>query len=1223
MSLIYALNNNSNTIKLGIDTEENIKAPVHIIDDLRIYKGITGSMVLEAPVVEATIIETDSINAISGVFTSAINPLLNTTDIDINGNLNMSNYQLDVGSIYANGTTGAINQTLSKNSENILTWSDPATPPTPTLAQVLTAGNTANTNINMNLNQIQNCSTLRVNNMNNVSGTGQINMNCNLNFGNPAQSMIFCGRVNTTDLDSSAQITLGRAPNRFTGANSFAYNYINNSNIIRSDSVADLINFHDIKSNQGKISIVNSSDIDQFSADDTGLIIGNELRTSKLNIPSLTPTAGQVLASSDANGTLYWKDDATADVSQWSTFPAVSNVNISNYGITGANNINSLSSTTNSITTQTGQNGTLLLDSFVNITNQLQAQTNIRTKALYMDRASQFQGSFIQMFDKNNNPSISLIADDASGLINCGQLNPSYKPERTLYVSGNNTNPTPTGSFENPFSTIQSAINYAESQYNNTYWFINVQAGTYTENLTITKKIYINGCNPSNPDAGGVGCQITGNITLAMDSNDADMFNNGVFLSNLFITGSIEDNSASIARHLLVLTDCHMYQDSGSGRLIHYNPGATDGRLWLFNSKFLEQSTTATSPIIEIDNGMLKMYQCQVSGAGNENILKLGGTARIDNITLCSFTSNTDSTTAEPIVELSSTGAVLTFFQCAFIYSNSANKSASSNSSALLLNNSTIGFYPTINIQNCSFNLLGTSPTTNYTIQDTNFGTAKQGIIIIYGNNSLINTAFQIRGTYNVNKFSNQTSDSLKTPLLDTTNIYANNSVGTAGQFLQKDGSNNLVWGAGGGGSSSTLADVLNNGNTASQNIDMNNFGITGANSINTVSLITNDININGNTGAISQVLGKDNLNNLAWLDQSGGGGGAFSNPRSLYVDAGNTSSGDGTINNPFNTIQTAVDYGEVNFDVNNYWTIFVANGSYAGFNITKPRIYIQGYNKVSNYSISTDAPCKITSDVRLSIQTAGGTNSIVGISNIYFQNSSIYDNSTLGASNQNYNLYLNNVQMETTITKDYLINLNPNSGVNLYIDSCRFSYIHTSALTGSSMIRHAMNFSVANIQNSVFNTTQNNRMIEMAGASIGTFEEIKNCVFTNSTNATAVLPMIQGSTNRSNPNSITYNQFLFTNTTARNANSRCILLAASTFQLQCTLAFNYFNLGGFLVSNSFVAGDGSAGTVNGCCFNYYGNSSGITFASGVATNWTNIIEGVEGQGKRAILGVS
>jgi hypothetical protein len=1359
MSIAYILNQTTSSIlnsKLDQNLEVNgsLIAPIHKIDEtVSISKNPTsGGMILNASVVEATVIETDSINATSGVFTSAINPLVGDTTetVSVNGNLDLDGgFGLkNVSTLTIDGSSAVAGYVLSTTDTNgTLQWKQDATA-NQSLADVLSVGNTANTNINMGLNQIQNCQTLRVNNLNNVAGTGQINLNCNLNMGNINQNTIFAGKVDVGALDGTGSVLLGRAANRFTGGLSIGCVYNNLSNVFKSDSIADLIDFHDFKSNRGKIYIVDASNNDKFSADDTGLITGSELRTNKLNIPTLTPTAGQVLASSDASGNLYWKDDSTADVSQWATYDAVQNVDMSNNQLNNCSKVE-----TSLIQPTTGVNGTVSIDSYCNITNRLTASDSIQTpNILVLDPAgftlpsitvraqnpmqttpvvlldgqngittnkiNSFTGSELTLNsgsdtivfnDKLNmssqditnaniisgnqvNTNVIQLKDPATGIqvnsdivmtngtlrgiqtingpensnlfinpaanqkvdisgpleasdyiqsnkglsvyqdsnvlleadftgnylksetnadiygfneISCIQLNPTYKPERTLYVSQNNTNANKTGSFENPFSTIQTAINYAESVYNNTYWYINVMPGTYTEELTITKKVFITGSAPSNPDANSVGCQLNGSITVSVDTNDADMFNNVVSISNLFITGSIECNSANTNRSVLILTDCYIYQDNGNGRLIHYNPDATDGRLWLFNCRFLDQSTTATRPLIEIDKGMLKMYQCAVIGSGNENILKLGGTARIDSVVLCSFTSNTNSTTAEPIVELSSTGATLTFSQCAFIYSNSANKSANANSCGILLNEASTTFNPVLNLQNCAFSLLGTSPTTNFAVQDANFGTAKAAIILAYGNNSIINTAYQIKGVYNVNKFSNQTVDSLKTPLLETTNIYVNGSNGTANQVLQKDGSNNLVWGAGGGGGGSQdLEQTLANGNTAgAYSINMNNQDITSIK-----DLYPTNINVGLSNGSISQVLGKDASNNLRWINPSG----AFNPNRTLYVDATNTNpSPDGSINNPYANIASAVAYAEANFDVSKYWVVNIAPGSYGTFTITKPRIYFNGVNDNSNYIISNDAPCKITGDVIISCQTAGGNNPIIAFDGLYFNNASIYDRNATTASIQNYNLVLNNCQMEMTTAKDSIIHLQPNSASNLLITNSRFS--STVALSSTRMLNLILNFSKVNAQNSVFFTSQNN--ICLYCEYIVTLEEVRNCTFTNSTNNNTPLALIRGSTNIATPFTIIQNQFIYSTNTGRVANSRAVFISGATqFQLQCFLINNFFNCLGF-ATNSFVAGDGSPGTTNGCRYNYFGNCS--------AVGTTNLIEGTEGTDKIALLSVS
>jgi hypothetical protein len=671
-----------------------------------------------------------------------------------------------------------------------------------------------------------------------------------------------------------------------------------------SQSGAELRGCFNVEARRGKFYATDANSVERFSATGDGDVSCVMISITKLNIPTLTPVVGQVLAASNVDGSLFWKDDAAGDVSQWATFDAVQNLDMNNFDITNAGTITSnvaqvseiaglagsIRATSNvdvvaalKVQTVLGANMLLAdpndnsiisqtaadLEGFDNIQSTTLRTTNnpanpdsytfkvapsridigtdafLNERRLYLGATSdsnnllqdgelrtqnialnsKVNGSEApQLVINNSTPETvfqvktfdnsvssatsanlsgfgdvasatahidSIYSSDYNGtagnqigiyppedakvvniwgtlsvrdddlLVNDGnvrtqQLIPQYKPERTLWVSANNTFAAPNGTYENPYTTIQDAINYAESVYDNTYWYINVLAGSYA-GFTVSKKIFIKGFAPSNPDACSVGCQInSGSIVISVDSNDGDMFNNQVNISNFLIAGvEIECNSGNTARSVLVLTDCYLYQDSGSsGRMIHYNPDATDGRLWLFNTRIINQSTTGLNPVIEISKGMIKMAQCIVSGSGAQNILKLSGTSRIDSVVQCSFTSTTSSTIAPAIVECDSTASLLTFSQCAFIYTSTANKSSSITSSGILLSSPTT--QPTLIVSYNSFFLAGTSMNNNFAIQDTNFGTARQAIILYFSNNAALNNAYQIKGSAGVSKFSLQ-----------------------------------------------------------------------------------------------------------------------------------------------------------------------------------------------------------------------------------------------------------------------------------------------------------------------------------------------------------------------------------------------------------------------------------------------------------------------------------
>jgi hypothetical protein len=347
---------------------------------------------------------------------------------------------------------------------------------------------------------------------------------------------------------------------------------------------------------------------------------------------------------------------------------------------------------------------------------------------------------------------VEKFSANQDGQVVCEQLIPNYKPERVLWVSPNNTYATPNGSYENPYTTIQAAINYAESVYNNTYWYINVMPGTYA-GFTVTKKVFIKGVAPSSPDGCSVGCQINSQVNISVDANGGDMFNNQVSISGFLITDEISCDSGNTANSMLNISDCYLYNDSGSGRSIHYNPDSADGRLLLFNNRIVNQSSGGTSPLIEVSKGMMKAAQCVCLSAGLANVLRLNGTSRVDSIVQCSFTSTSASAVLPAIIELSGTGVVFTFSQCAFIYTSSTNKSANPNSSAILCSSATT--QPTVIISYNSFFLAGTTGA-NFALQDNNFGNARQAIVLYFSNNASLANASAIRGTPGVSKFSLQ-----------------------------------------------------------------------------------------------------------------------------------------------------------------------------------------------------------------------------------------------------------------------------------------------------------------------------------------------------------------------------------------------------------------------------------------------------------------------------------
>lgn len=679
MSVAWILDSTYNTIKntklnQNLEVSSSLKAPIHYVEDLSISKNESGNMVFDAPIVEAVILQSDSLNTDS-VFTSALNPLVDTTNITVNANLDFSNIN-QIQNLQALSTVngfGTENQVLSVNGEGNLFWKNDE-------ASDVSQWSTfpAVSDIEVGLNKVNFDTVNLQNDSGELSCSGVFTSNYLYSRGDFGAAGSF---YNTGDLSQICRIDA-------TNKDVLRINKL--TNLVSTQTNANLEGFNEIQC--------------------------ESISTKNIIIPDSTPSSGQVIKYNGVG--VEWADD-TNTPSTWSQYAATQAVDMN------SNNLDNV--------------GTITMSGALNC-NAINPLPGFTEVSITGD---------LNMVGHRLDADIAYF----SGKVSVGSLFPTYIQQNSLYVSSNGSD-TNNGSFEAPVKTIQRAIEYAESAYDNTYKYILVGPGVYA-GFTVSKKCFIKGMAPSNPDSCSVGCQINSDIIVSIDSNDGDMFNNICSISNFLIAGAIiECNSGNTARSVLSITDCYLYQDSGSsGRMIHYNPSASDGRLWINNTKIVNQSTSGLNPVIEISVGMLKMAQCIVSGSGSQNILKLSGTSRLDSVVQCSFTSNTSSTTAPAIVELASSGAVFTFTQSAFIYGSNANKSGSVSSCGILTSSSTT--QPTVILSYNSFFLAGTT-SANYCLQDANNGTVRQCIILFFSNNSSLNNASSLRGTAGVSKFSLQ-----------------------------------------------------------------------------------------------------------------------------------------------------------------------------------------------------------------------------------------------------------------------------------------------------------------------------------------------------------------------------------------------------------------------------------------------------------------------------------
>lgn len=520
-------------------------------------------------------------------------------------------------------------------------------------------------------------------------------------------------------------------------------------------------------------------------------VIESIVGLQELELAGSTGLEGQVLGL-DSGLNLAWLENPSA--SNWSAYPATSNVDLDNNDLDNVKELNTIELNvqnpdktqkfnlqyqdaafleadqpalklnnpnfqyayleasniwaSNSVSSQAfacydGTTGSSLPNAELSVLNGYQFYVKDQSSS---NRCVWIQG------DNNALTSQTQCEVQGFGSVSCSKLLPNFKLQQDYFVSPNGDDTNGNGSIENPYQTIQACINQCESLTlnDNLYRYIHICGGDYSnENLTITKKVFLIG-EGKNRDSSGVGCSV-GNISLSLDSNPNDMFNNQVCLSGLLIK-SITDVNSSV-QFVCNVVNSYIYNNNSDGRAINFsNTAMSDCRLWLENVNILtdNNSGSAVNPTIEINKGMLRMNIVNINSKGNQNILKLGGTSRVDNIVMTSFGSQTNSTTAKAIVEISSTStSVFSFANCSFSYSNSANKSASATSCAILCSNSSVP--TTLILAYNSFALAGTT-NLNYVVNYTTV----QNLTLFFSNLATLTNASAINGTNGVSKFSLQ-----------------------------------------------------------------------------------------------------------------------------------------------------------------------------------------------------------------------------------------------------------------------------------------------------------------------------------------------------------------------------------------------------------------------------------------------------------------------------------
>lgn len=352
--------------------------------------------------------------------------------------------------------------------------------------------------------------------------------------------------------------------------------------------------------------------------------------------------------------------------------------------------------------------------------------------------------------DKVGNSITSQTGASLSGLgvVKCASIVPTLKLQNVYYVSPSGTNSSSVnGSITAPYQTIQYAINVCEAltSADNIYRTIYVMNGSYTGDLAIAYKIAIVG-TATDAYTNSVGCEVVGNIGIALSHNDGDMFNNQVNISGLQVLGHITNTSS--ADQCLNLVDVESYSNGGC---VNHAPTSTDSRLRLIRSSFSAADSTDTTAIISVSaTGLLLMETCIVQAKGVQNCLSLSGSATCQGIAYCEFTNDSTDATVPALVSLNTTGeGPYSFTSCQFVYEDGT---AKTDATASGIYTNAVSGNPIIYVLSSTFILNGTS-TLQFAVEDGGFGTGTASVFFYNDCSAQPSLSFGIHGVLNTNKF--------------------------------------------------------------------------------------------------------------------------------------------------------------------------------------------------------------------------------------------------------------------------------------------------------------------------------------------------------------------------------------------------------------------------------------------------------------------------------------
>jgi hypothetical protein len=276
------------------------------------------------------------------------------------------------------------------------------------------------------------------------------------------------------------------------------------------------------------------------------------------------------------------------------------------------------------------------------------------------------------------------------------------------YVSNQGSNSN-SGSISQPFLTIQYAIDVVSAILDTTPIVINVMAGQYIENLTITRNnMSIQGANPTNPFLTG----ISGTVNVNVVSSDPVNFPQVCAISNFIIFNTVSHANTTIYQNSLIVNNCILFPTSNVSPFSTTNAGVgvlkadetiNNSFVYILATPVTINSTNLTFANTQVLNSpLLSSTSSFVNVIGSGKMSSFG----------CIFRNSNVSAQVSPIVVIANTidsTGDSTINTCSFIYSSSTLDTGFGGKCGIRFNNS--GSCQTYIMTNCFFKCLGATTT--------------------------------------------------------------------------------------------------------------------------------------------------------------------------------------------------------------------------------------------------------------------------------------------------------------------------------------------------------------------------------------------------------------------------------------------------------------------------------------------------------------------------------